>query len=216
MFRRIDLKTWARKPYFDHYMHTSRCTFSMTANLEIGRLLPRLRKGDKGLHAAMLHVLSTCVNRHEEFRLDVDAEEKLGVWETLHPAYTVFHQEDETFSNLWTSYQLDFTSFHEAYRRDVEAFGQVRAVYAKPGMPRNVFPVSNLPWTHFTALNLNLYGDGTSLTPAFTMGKYQRRPDGVFLPLAVQVHHAVCDGFHVGRLFEEAQVLLDHPEIWMR
>ncbi len=29
------------------------------------------------------------------------------------------------------------------------------------------------------------------------------------LPLAVQVHHAVCDGFHVSRLINELQSWLD-------
>lgn len=30
------------------------------------------------------------------------------------------------------------------------------------------------------------------------------------LPLAVQVHHAVCDGFHVSRLLNELQEWLDY------
>lgn len=31
------------------------------------------------------------------------------------------------------------------------------------------------------------------------MGKYYTQGDKVLMPLAIQVHHAVCDGFHVGR-----------------
>ena len=29
------------------------------------------------------------------------------------------------------------------------------------------------------------------------------------MPLAIQVHHAVCDGFHVGRLLNEIQQYCD-------
>ena len=32
------------------------------------------------------------------------------------------------------------------------------------------------------------------------------------MPLAVQVHHAVCDGFHVCRLVNELQARLDREE----
>lgn len=32
------------------------------------------------------------------------------------------------------------------------------------------------------------------------MGKYYTQGDKVLMPLAIQVHHAVCDGFHVGRM----------------
>ena len=31
--------------------------------------------------------------------------------------------------------------------------------------------------------------------PGFTMAKFQQEGDRVLLPVSVQVHHAVCDGF---------------------
>jgi chloramphenicol O-acetyltransferase type A len=45
--------------------------------------------------------------------------------------------------------------------------------------------------------------------PMFTLGKYDKQGEKVLLPLAVQVHHAVCDGFHVARLINELQELCD-------
>ncbi|PXA52515.1 hypothetical protein DMB35_06105 [Acinetobacter baumannii A424] len=33
--------------------------------------------------------------------------------------------------------------------------------------------------------------------------------DKVLMPLAIQVHHAVCDGFHVGRMLNELQQYCD-------
>jgi chloramphenicol O-acetyltransferase type A len=45
--------------------------------------------------------------------------------------------------------------------------------------------------------------------PMFTLGKYDKQGKKVLLPLAVQVHHAVCDGFHVARLINELQELSD-------
>jgi chloramphenicol O-acetyltransferase type A len=32
------------------------------------------------------------------------------------------------------------------------------------------------------------------------------------LPLSVQGHHALMDGLHLGRYFEQVQALLEHPE----
>ncbi|ELL9256265.1 CatA-like O-acetyltransferase, partial [Klebsiella pneumoniae] len=45
--------------------------------------------------------------------------------------------------------------------------------------------------------------------PVFTMGKYYTQGDKVLMPLAIQVHHAVCDGFHVGRMLNELQQYCD-------
>ena len=35
------------------------------------------------------------------------------------------------------------------------------------------------------------------------------------MPFSVQAHHALMDGFHVGRYFQQAQNYLDSPNIWM-
>ena len=45
-------------------------------------------------------------------------------------------------------------------------------------------------------------------------GQYRPENGAVLPPLSVQVHHAVCDGFHVGRFVRELQELLDHWDRW--
>ena len=41
--------------------------------------------------------------------------------------------------------------------------------------------------------------------PIFTMGKYFERDGRRMLPLSIQVHHAVCDGYHVGVFVDKLQ-----------
>ena len=47
------------------------------------------------------------------------------------------------------------------------------------------------------------------LIPIFTMGKYYKEDNKIILPLAIQVHHAVCDGFHICRFVNELQELIN-------
>lgn len=42
-----------------------------------------------------------------------------------------------------------------------------------------------------------------------TLGKYYEEDGKILLPLAVQVHHAVCDGFHICRFVNELQELIN-------
>lgn len=79
----------------------------------------------------------------------------------------------------------------------------------KPGMPENVFPVSMIPWATFEGFNLNLQKGYDYLLPIFTMGKFYEESGRRFLPLSVQVHHAVCDGFHLCRFLRELQELIE-------
>lgn len=42
-FHIIDRENWGRKLYFEHYLKL-KCTFSVTANIDITKLLKQLRK----------------------------------------------------------------------------------------------------------------------------------------------------------------------------
>lgn len=35
------------------------------------------------------------------------------------------------------------------------------------------------------------------MKPIFTMGEYYEENQRIILPLSIQVHHAVCEGFHI-------------------
>ena len=59
----------------------------------------------------LIYVLTKAVNNHEEFRTAINDKGELGVWDTLLPCYTVFHEEDETFSDR-KSTRLNSSHFH--------------------------------------------------------------------------------------------------------
>lgn len=191
----VDLDTWARKEHFEHYFHQVPCTYSMTTKLDIMPLI----EAKERLYPAMLYRIAKAVNQYQEFRMDLGPDGTLGFYTEMHPCYTIFHQDSETFSNLWTEYTDDYEAFCRAYQQDLEQFGSCKDMMAKPDVPVNTFPVSMVPWESFEGFNLNLQNGYRYLPPIFTMGKYQRDERGVWLPLSIQVNHAVCDGFHVCR-----------------
>ena len=204
-FEPIDLSRWERAEYFTHYLHEIPCTYSMTVRLDI----TKLKQSGKQLYAAMLYALAKAVNAHPEFRMALDADGKPGVYGRMHPCYTVFHKDTQTFSNLWTAFDGDYAVFCQNYQRDMEAYGSIHRMDAKPGLPENSFTVSMLPWASFEGFNLNLQKGYAYLKPIFTIGKYTGQDGRYTLPLAVQVHHSVCDGFHACRLVDEVQATLD-------
>lgn len=202
-FQLIEQEAWKRKEYFDHYFKHVPCTYSMTVKLDITGLK------DKKLYPTLLYGLATIVNRHEEFRTAMNENGQVGVFSEMMPCYTIFHKDSQTFSNLWTAYTADYTEFCARYREDMERYGNTEGMMAKPNPPENTFPVSMIPWTTFEGFNLNLKNGYDYLLPIFTFGKYQQDNGKYYIPLSVQVHHAVCDGFHTSRFINELQELLD-------
>lgn len=194
----IDFENWERKEHYAHFMNEVRCSYSVCVNLDITPL------NGQRLYPAMLWLLTRTVNEMPEFRTAL-TEDGLGYFSEMHPAYTVFNRDVKTFSAIWTEYQPDYPSFLRVYEADVEKYSSTTRYEPKPGRPANSFDVSMVPWLSFTAFNLNIFGDGTYLLPIFTIGKAFDENGETMLPLAIQVHHAVCDGYHVGRFVELLQ-----------
>ena len=115
--------------------------------------------------------------------------EELGIYDDMHPRYTVFNKGNKNFSGIWSYFSEDYAEFLKSYEADAEKYSKSTRYAPKDGTPVNSF-------------NINVFDEGKFLLPVFTMGKYFERDGKHFPPLSIQVHHAVCDGYHV-RMFAE-------------
>lgn len=173
--------------------------------MDISEVIAFKNKLNTKLYPLLIYVLTKAVNNHDEFRTAINDKGELGVWDVLLPCYTVFHKDNESFSNLWTEWDDNLMTFLFNYEQDIKQFGANCGIDAKPNAPANTFPISSLPWATFTGFNLNIFADGTYLLSIFTYGKYFQQDGKYLIPLSIQVHHAVCDGFHVSRFIDEVQ-----------
>lgn len=197
-FRLIDMETWERREFYEHFIKEVVCTYSITINLDITALK------DEHLYPTMIWLLTKTVNEMPEFRTSL-REEGLGIYDSMHPMYTVFNKENKNFSGIWSYHSENYSEFLKSYEADVSEYSQSTCYTPKKGTPENSFNISMLPWLEFTSVNINVFDDGKFLLPIFTMGKYFQSDGKRLLPLSVQVHHAVCDGYHVGLFVEKLQ-----------
>lgn len=202
-FQVINVSKWDRNEYFDLYFNKIGCNYSLTLNLDATALLKKIKKAKLKLFPVMIYLISKIVNQHKEFRTSLDAKRRVGVYEYLSPCYTTLPEKSENFTNIWTEYNSSFSRFYKAYEKDIKMYGESKSFLAKPNMPENIFYISSFPWISFTGLNLTFYKSPDYLLPIFTIGKYFEENGKILLPLAIQAHHAVCDGFHVARFVKE-------------
>ena len=197
-FRKIEIENWDRREFYEHFINEVVCTYSVTVNLEITSL-----KGQR-LYPAMIWLLTKTVNEMPEFRTSL-TKEGLGIYDSMHPMYTVFNEENKNFSGIWSYFAEDYGTFLKHYEADVREYSKSTSYAPKKGTPENSFNISMVPWLEFTSCNINVFDDGKFLLPIFTLGKYFERDGKRFLPLSIQVHHAVCDGYHIGLFVEKLQ-----------
>ncbi|WP_449556434.1 type A chloramphenicol O-acetyltransferase [Huaxiibacter chinensis] len=204
----VDLSRWARKEHFEVFQSFAQSTINQTVEIDITALLKHIKEVGWKFYPTMIFLLSKIVNRHSEFRMAMKNNE-LIIWNEVHPSYTIFHHETETFSSLWSHYDGNIHHFQNVYAEDIARYGNVLSYWPKEESRENIFFVSAIPWVTFTSFNINVANMQNFFAPMFTFGKYVKRDEKVLLPLAVQVHHSVCDGFHLARLFNELQELCD-------
>ncbi|MCS2152693.1 type A chloramphenicol O-acetyltransferase [Scandinavium goeteborgense] len=204
----VDLSRWARKEHFEVFQSFAQSTFNQTVLLDITALLKHIKEVGWKFYPTIIFLLSKIVNRRAEFRMAMKNNE-LVIWNEVHPNYTIFHNETETFSALWSHYDGNIHHFQNVYSEDVARYGNNLSYWPKEESRENIFFISAIPWVSFTSFNVNVANMQNFFAPMFTLGKYYNQDGKILLPLAVQVHHSVCDGFHVARLINELQEMCD-------
>lgn len=214
MFHKMNTE-WSRQEHFKHYMDNVRCTYSLTVQVDITKLRNVLKTNGIKAYPAQIFMLASMVNRLPEFRMGLSEQGEPGYWDISHPSYTIFNDDTKTFSSIWTPYEKSFSSFYAACMEDMKRFSKSAQFAPKQGEPQNIFTVSSVSWIDFTAFNLNVYGDGTYLAPIFTIGKYVEQDGKTLMPLAMQLHHSACDGYHAGLFVEMFREMAQQYHNWI-
>lgn len=95
-FNIINLETWDRKEYFNHYFN-QQTTFSVTKEFDITLLKSMIKNKGYKLYPALIYIIVNIINQNKVFRTGINSEGNLGYWDKLNPLYTVFNKETENF-----------------------------------------------------------------------------------------------------------------------
>lgn len=205
MFHLIDLDTWERREHFQYYTEMIKCGYSLTAELDVTDFLKLIRQKGLKFYPSFVYCVSSVVNSLNEFKMGLSKEGLPGIWDTVHPSFTVFHNDDHTFSDLWTYYSDDFPSFYRAMTDDMKTYGDHKGIKGKPGQPQNFFCISCVPWLSYTGLSTMSADASPNLFPIITYGKYEEAGGRYKIPLTVTISHAAADGYHTSLLINQIQ-----------
>lgn len=149
-FTPIDLSTWPRREHFHYYRNQLPCGYSVTVQLDVTRFRAMLERKGLKFYPSFIWCVSHTILSHPAFRMGVDSEGQPGTYDRMHPNYTVFHEDDHTFSDLWTEHNESFPVFYQAFLSDVATYGTRHGMKARAGQPANFYCISCVPWLSFT------------------------------------------------------------------
>ncbi len=204
MFNKIDLESWNRKRIYNFFTKETGGSFSVSANIDITSFKHNIKNNAEKFFPNLLFGICSVINNRQEFKMDIDENGNLGYYDIIHPCYTVFHQEEEMFTLLWTEFSDNKNTFMLNYNNDMDLYGN--KPFEQKDMPhKNIFHISAMPWLSFTGVNLSMQDKYENLIPLYTIGKFFEENGKIMLPFAIHANHATLDGFHVSRLFAELE-----------
>ncbi len=124
----------------------------------------------------------------------------------MHASVTV-PIEDDQFAFCDIPFSPEWPTFDAACKAAVEQAKRQTELKDHVAHLDDWIYLSCLPWISFTGMT-HPTGGRDDCIPRIAWGKMDRQGEMWRMPVAIQVHHALVDGLHIGRFFAELEQLL--------
>ena len=179
-FTPIDEQTWERREYLEVFRQTA---IYLTAEVDITPLYRHTKARGEKLYPALVWCVAAVLNRHAHFRYGRDEAGRIGIWDELHPYYTVPRRDaPDLFAMKVTRFTPDYDAFLSRFREDYARAETCGRLLCDETLPPNVCGISAMPGLAFSAFSFG--GDPKpDFTPFVLLGKVHPAGDRTVLPV---------------------------------
>ena len=205
-FKNIDINKWDRKEIFKFYKDYEQPFFNVTANVDVANLYKYCKEKNYSFFLSCLFISTKVANSIDAFKIRLENNKPI-VYDKINTGSTVL-KDDETFLFVYLEFVDDFETFILQSEKQIEIQKKSGFVAGGKG-DQAIMYHSTLPWISFTSVqHAQDSGKGRSV-PKIVFGKYFKEGNKLLMPLSVEVHHALADGYHVGQFYNKFQEEID-------
>lgn len=206
MKRKLDIDHWVRKDHFHFFRQFEEPFFGLCVPIDCTAAYRFAKEKKISFFLFYLYQSLKAANDIEPFRYRIHGNEVM-LFDQVHASPTI-NRPDGTFGFAYMDYENDFTAFASKAEKEIErvqqATGLVPAVSGE-----NVIHYSSLPWVNFTGLAHARAFSFPDSCPKISFGKMTEENGRRRMPVSIDVHHALMDGYHVGQFVDLFQKLMD-------
>ncbi len=211
--RIINLENWPRREHYLFFKEFESPHFSLCVEMDLTNFLPVIKNAKISFTAVIMYLVARAANSIPEFRQRVREGNPIE-HEVVHPSATIL-TKDELFTFCTVEYQADFKEFVRITEEEISRVKSTPSLEEK-FLEDNMLFMTSIPWVSFTSFMHPIRLNPADSVPRFAWGKYFKDGEKIKLPLSVQGHHAVMDGIHAARFYDQIQTLLDHPQKFIK
>ena len=210
----LNTDTWARREAFEYFRSFDKPYFNVCVRLDAAPLKAAVAARGQSFSLACLFLSLRLANLHEPLRYRLESG-RVRVHEVIHGSSTVL-REDESFGFFYLDHSTDWNTFHTQARAAMQA-ARTRSAPFEPRVALTaLLHFTTLPWLHFTSFSHARNWGREDSVPKLAFGQLQAEGERLWLPLSVEVHHALMDGLHLGRYVQALQAAMQQPEGWLQ
>jgi chloramphenicol O-acetyltransferase type A len=204
----IDVDGWTRREHFLLFRDYERPHFSITAAVDVSACYAASRGGEgPSFTLAMLFAAMGAANTVEAFRLRL-REDRVWCHDAVGIGCTVL-RPDRTFGFTYFAHETSFARFAAEGAREMERARAGTTLGDEREADDATLHATVLPWVRFTSFTNAMRREDS--VPKLTFGRRYAEGGAWYVPVCVEVHHALVDGIDVGEFFERFQDRLSRP-----
>ena len=204
----INIESWNRKEHFEFFSRMASPYFGITTEVDCTIAYDNAKENGNSFFAHYLHKSMIAVNSVEELRLRI-VDNKVALFEKINAGATV-GRADGTFGFIFVNFSDDFETFNKELQNEIQTVLNSTGLRLNDDdIKKDLIRHSTIPWTSFTGLLHPTNFDRTESVPKITFGKFSIREGKKYLPVSIEAHHGLVDGFHLAKYLSEFQRHLD-------
>jgi chloramphenicol O-acetyltransferase type A len=198
----------------DYFRSFDKPFFNVCLRLDVARLKQTVADRRVGSLALAYHFIALrLANALEPFRYRLEGQ-RVRVHPVVGGSTTVL-RDDGSFGFADFDHQADFAAFAAPAAAAIAASRAGRAPFEpKPDDQARVH-FTTLPWLHFTSFSHARNWGREDSVPKLAFGRIDNDGPRAWMPLSVEVHHALMDGLHVGQFVQAFEAALLEPQVWL-
>jgi len=204
----IDVEKWNRKAAYEFFKNYESPFFNITAQLDVTELYRFCKANNLSFSLANLFYSLQSANEIREFRIRL-LNDKVVEFDKIHATQTILN-DDETFSFCYFENKKNVFDFNEDGKASIEKYRKLKSFDVENDR-MDLLYYSVIPWVSFTSFKNAMKLDDRQTIPRMVFGRMFDDGDRKKLPHSVEIHHAIADGFHVGKYFMSLQEKYSAP-----
>lgn len=205
MKTKIDQDSWPRRDYYRYFGSFDDPFFGVVVNVDCTAAYDYCKKQDISFFLYYMYHSAKATNQVENFRSRI-IDGDIYLFDIVHPSTTVA-REDHSFGFALFEYNDNFEALCANAKKQIAQVQTYTGLLIEENASRvDVVHCTTTPWFSFTGVKHEKSIRCGESIPKFAFGKFFEQQGKRLMPVSINAHHGLVDGYHVGqylKLFQE-------------